>query len=81
VSTPKNLELTSTQKEALAAYRRITDKQGGEPPTVRQLAEALGKSSSAAQELIRHLREKGYLTMKPVTFVRSKLTAKARRVP
>jgi Mn-dependent DtxR family transcriptional regulator len=75
----ENTRLTSTQEEALAAYRRLTDENEGEPPTVRELASALGKSHNAAFALIGQLRKKGYLTMKPVTIVRPKLTAKARR--
>lgn len=76
---PENRNLTSPQEEALTAYRRITDKQGGEPPTVRQLADALGKSPNAAYQLTLQLRKKGYLTMKPVTVIRPRLTAKGRR--
>lgn len=76
-----NLELTTPQKEALDAYRKHCDKHDGAPPTVRELAFYLGKSSNAAHYLIQKLREKGYLTMKPVTIIRPKLTAKARKVP
>ncbi len=76
----RNLNLTSPQEEALAAYRRLTEKHGGEPPTVRMLAEAIGKSPNAAHQLIQRLREKGYLSMKPVTIIRPTLTAKARRL-
>jgi hypothetical protein len=76
---PENTLLTTTQAEALDAYRRLTEENGGQPPTVRALAAALGKSHNAAFALIGQLRKKGYLTMKPVTIVRPKLTAKARR--
>lgn len=74
---PENTNLTSTQEHALGVYRRLTEKKG-EPPTVRELAEALGKSRNAAHFMIQQLREKGYLTMKPVTIIRPKLTAKGR---
>jgi|APDOM4702015159_1054818.scaffolds.fasta_scaffold26503_1 SOS-response transcriptional repressor LexA len=73
-----NTELTTAQKQALVAYRRHCDEHDGEPPTVRWLADALGKSPNAAHQLIQRLREKGYLSMKPVTIIRSKLTAKGR---
>lgn len=73
-----NQLLTSTQKRALDAYRRLTE-ESGEPPTVRALARALRVTHNGAHYLISKLREKGYLSMKPVTIVRPKLTAKARR--
>lgn len=75
---PENMNLTSVQQEALEAYRRLCDRKG-EPPTVRELGEALGKSPNAAHALIQRLREKGYLSMKPVTIIRPTLTAKGRR--
>lgn len=72
-----NSNLTSTQEHALSVYRKLTEKLG-EPPTVRAFAEALGKSHNTAHQFILRLREKGYLSMKPVTIVRPKLTAKGR---
>jgi SOS-response transcriptional repressor LexA len=74
-----NENLTTTQQQALDVYRRLTDKQKGEPPTVRQLADALGKGHTAAHALIQQLRKKGYLSMKPVTVIRPKLTAKGKK--
>lgn len=75
---PENMNLTTVQEEALTAYRKLCDKKG-EPPTVRELALALGKSTNAAHALIGKLREKGYLSMKPVTIIRPTLTAKGRK--
>jgi Mn-dependent DtxR family transcriptional regulator len=75
---PDTERLTPPQEDALSAYRRLTTKKG-EPPTVRELAKALGKSPTAAAHLIQKLREKGYLSMKPVTIIRPTLTAKGRR--
>lgn len=75
----ENRELTTAQKEALVAYRRHCDKHDGAPPTVRELAALLRKSPNAAQNLIQKLREKGYLSMRPVTIIRSTVTAKGRR--
>lgn len=74
----KNKNLTSTQEDALAVYRRLCER-GGEPPTVRAFAEALGRSKTSAHNLINQFRRKGYVSMKPVTIIRPKLTAKARR--
>lgn len=73
-----NKNLTTTQERALSAYRRLTE-QGGEPPTVRELGAALGVGHNAAHRLITVLREKGYLSMKPVTIIRPTLTAKGRQ--
>ena len=75
----ENRELTTAQKQALDAYRRHCDKNQQSPPTVRELAGYLGKSPNAAFALIGKLREKGYLTMKPVTTIRPRLTAKAKK--
>jgi repressor LexA len=74
---PNNENLTSTQEQALVAYRKLSEKKG-EPPTVRELALALGKSHTAAHALIGQLRNKGYLSMKPVTIIRPTLTKKGR---
>lgn len=78
MSNQPNENLSSAQEDALAVYRRLTDKLG-EPPSVRQFAEALGKSHNAAHYMIGQLRKKGYLSMKPVTIIRPALTAKGRR--
>lgn len=72
-----NRNLTTTQERALVAYRRLSDKKG-EPPTVRELGDALGVSHNSSHQLIKKLREKGYLTSKPVTIIRPTLTAKGR---
>lgn len=73
-----NRNLTTTEERALGAYRRLTERDG-EPPTVRALGEALGISHTPAHRLIQKLREKGYLSMKPVTIIRPTLTAKGRK--
>lgn len=75
----ENRELTTAQKQALDAYRRHCDRNEQNPPTVRQLADYLKKSPNAAFALMQKLREKGYLTMKPVTTIRPRLTAKAKK--
>lgn len=72
-----NQNLSSAQQEALTIYRKLTDTLG-EPPSVREFAKALGKTHNAAHYMIQRLREKGYLSMKPVTVIRPRLTAKGR---
>lgn len=76
--TPKNTNLTSAQEHALGIYRKLCDKHGGESPTVREFAAALGKTHTTAHQYIQQFRAKGYLSMKPVTIIRPKLTAKGR---
>jgi Mn-dependent DtxR family transcriptional regulator len=78
-SSGPNRNLTTTQERALVAYRQLTDQNGGEPPTVKQLADCLGVSRNPAYQLMQRLREKGYLSMKPVTIIRPTLTAKGRK--
>lgn len=73
----ENRNLTTTQEHALGVYRRLTEKLG-EPPSVRAFAEALGRTHNSAHRMIGQLREKGYLSMKPVTIIRPRLTAKGR---
>ncbi len=74
-----NKLLSDTQARALDVYRRWTDRHDGSPPSVRELAAELGITHNGAHYLIGKLREKGYLTMKPVTIIRPTLTAKARK--
>lgn len=76
--TPKNTNLTSAQQNALAVYKKLCANNGGESPTVRQFAAALGKTHTTAHQYIQQFRAKGYLSMKPVTIIRPKLTAKGR---
>jgi len=73
-----NMNLTSAQQHALDIYRKLCEKNGGESPTVREFAEALGKSHSSAHQFIRQFQAKGHLSMKPVTIIRPRLTAKGR---
>ena len=78
VPNTQNRNLSPTQEHALTLYRRLTDKNDGNPPSVREFAAALGKSHNAAHYLIGKLREKGFLSMKPITIIRPNLTAKGR---
>lgn len=70
-----NRALSSAQERALDIYRRLTERNGS-PPSVREFAEALGQSHNAAHYMIGRLREKGFLSMKPITITRPALTAK-----
>jgi len=74
----ENKNLTTAQENALAIYRNL-EQRLGEPPTVRSFAEALGKSHSAAYQFIQQFRRKGFISMKPITIIRPRLTAKGRK--
>lgn len=74
---PENKNLTTTQEHALAIYRKLSERLG-EPPSVRVFAEALGKSHTAAYQFLQQFRKKGYVSMKPITIIRPRLTAKGR---
>jgi SOS-response transcriptional repressor LexA len=76
---PRIPELTLRQEEALRVYRRMTEKNDGITPTVREFAEKLGGSRTAAHQLLMHLREKGYLKMPPITQTRIRFTAKGKK--
>lgn len=73
-----NTNLTSTQQHALDVYRRLTA-ESGQPPSVRELAAALGTSHTSAHALVGKLRDKGYLGMKPVTVTRLMPTTKGQK--
>lgn len=75
---PKNTELTTTNRAAWMAFKKLTDRLGTEP-SVRQLAAALGVSHQAAHYQIGQLREKGYLGERRITARRLMLTAKGRQ--
>jgi DNA-binding MarR family transcriptional regulator len=75
-----NNELTTSEKEALRAYREHLDKYGA-PPTLRQLGEYLGIVHSAAQYTLRRLHEKGYMQEKRVTSTRLMLSSKGKKAP
>lgn len=70
-----NRHLTSTQEHALDLYRKF-EKKHGDPPSTRQLAELLECEVSNAHRLIGILRDKGHLSMRPVTITRLKVTRK-----
>ncbi|MCI0418885.1 MAG: transcriptional repressor LexA [Acidobacteria bacterium] len=58
------MELTQKQQEVLDFIQSYFSKQGM-APTVREIAEALGKSAQAIQQHIESLRAKGYLQHQP----------------
>lgn len=51
---------TRFQKPVLDAIERMTE-ENGVPPTYDELAEALGKGKTTVYDLVRRLREKGYI--------------------
>lgn len=73
----KNLELTTVEKKVLAAYHKFTERQGA-PPSVRMLAHKTGVARSSVQYVLGRLREKGFLSPRPITLVRPRLSAKGR---
>ncbi|PYV41310.1 MAG: repressor LexA, partial [Acidobacteria bacterium] len=58
------MELTEKQEEVFRFIQNYLAKQGM-APSVREIAEALGKSAQAIQQLIESLRAKGYLQHQP----------------
>jgi repressor LexA len=58
------MELTQKQQEVLDFIQNYFAKQGM-APSVREIAEALGKSAQAIQQHIESLRAKGYLQHQP----------------
>lgn len=80
VKRTRNVELTTAEKEGLIMYDRLTEKSGGTPPTAQELATALGHADRQyGHQLVQRLRDKGHLTMRPVTVMRLKLSNKGRR--
>jgi SOS-response transcriptional repressor LexA len=80
MAVKRNTELTTSERDALNMYNRLTEKAGGTPPTSQELATALGYTSRQGGHLmITRLREKGFLTMRPVTVQRLKLSTKGKR--
>ena len=75
-----NLELTTAQKNCLGAYRKHVDKFGA-PPSLRELALALGLAHSSARHLLQELERRGYLVKKPITVMRLRLSPKGRKIP
>jgi len=74
----KNLELTTSEKNTLAAYIKHFEKHGA-PPSLRYLGELLGFGHTAIRRHLLRLREKGHLTLKPVVTTRLTPSAKGRK--
>ena len=73
-----NEELTKTEKRALIAYGEHLAKYGA-PPTLRQLGEYVGVVHSAANYLLKRLREKGHLREQKITATRLVLSSKGKK--
>lgn len=73
-------DLTPKLAETLRVFKAMTEANGGITPTVRALSEHFGISNNAAFERIRALRNKGYLTMPPITQTRLRVSAKGKKV-
>jgi DNA-binding transcriptional regulator YhcF (GntR family) len=74
----ENAELTTAQKNVLAAYRKWIDRYGA-APSLRQLAAALGVNLNAARYQLLKLEGKGYLLKRPATG-RFAISAKGKKV-
>jgi SOS-response transcriptional repressor LexA len=70
-----DVDPTPVQIDLLRVYKRHVD-QTGKPPTVRWLAEQLGKSANAIQEQITRLEKRG--DIQHVTIIRP-IPSKAKR--
>lgn len=73
-----NHEISSSEKDALIAYRRWIGTYGA-PPSLGQLAHKLGKGKTTVAYLVRKLSEKGYLRPEPKTG-RFAISAKGKNV-
>lgn len=73
-------DLTALLADTLEIYKEMTEKNGGVTPTARALGKRLGVTHGAAHLRIVALRERGYLTMPPITQTRIRLSAKAKKV-
>jgi DNA-binding transcriptional regulator YhcF (GntR family) len=73
----ENEELTTAQKNVLAAYRKWIDRYG-DAPSLRQLAGELGVNLNAARYQLIKLESRGYLLKRPATG-RFALSAKGKR--
>lgn len=72
-------DLTAVLVDTLETYKRLTEKNGVQP-SVRELAKELGISHGGANLRLRTLRERGYLSMPPITQTRLRVTAKGKKV-
>lgn len=72
-----NAELTTAQKNVLAAYRQWIERYGA-APSLRQLAQQLQVQINAARYQLLKLEEKGYLLKRPATG-RFAISAKGKR--
>lgn len=74
----RNLELTTSEKVALAAIIKHVEAYGV-MPSQRELGETLGVSYSVAKYYQERLLEKGCLREKPITVMRLVVSAKGKR--
>ncbi|MFL6427806.1 MAG: LexA family protein [Acidobacteriaceae bacterium] len=52
---------TAHQRNFLNTIRRLTRKSGGLPPTLIELAEAIGVTKATVQTHVRRMRERGWI--------------------
>jgi len=73
------MELTTSEKDTLRAYREWFTQHGVEP-SYRQLARVLGVDYSAVRYSLKRMVVKGYMKERPVTQIRLTLNAKGKKV-
>jgi hypothetical protein len=73
-------DLTAALAETLRVFKAMTDDNDGITPSVRALAEKLGISHGGVHLRLRALRDRGYLTMPPITQTRLRISAKGKKV-
>jgi DNA-binding MarR family transcriptional regulator len=52
---------TASQKHFLSTIRRLTRKSGGVPPSLNEVAQALGVTKGTVSQLVRRMRERGWI--------------------
>lgn len=75
----ENHELSTTEKDVLRVYREHVEAHGA-PPTVTWVAQEVGCMRNTVYASLKSLAKKGYMTEKPVTQMRLKLSAKGKKV-
>lgn len=74
-----NMELTTSEKKLIRAYRSYSGTTGKDP-SQNWLAAELGVNVNSVRWAMRKLKEKGFMTEKKVTTKRLVLSAKGKRV-
>lgn len=52
---------TASQKRFLRTIQKLTRQSGGVPPTLNEIARALGVTKGTVSQLVRRMRERGWI--------------------